>query len=637
MGYFFHLTFFLVVHIGSLAVIAGSAWAFGETVLRRLRIDDDDGIGRWALASALGLGLMAQTMFALGILGLFQRWIVLGILAAAHWVCRHTWASILPSTFGDLGRLWHASRNRVSHLVLALACGVPFILMALYPPTGWDATVYHLPYVQSFIEAGRLVFVPELRFPVFPQVAEMGFLLGFFLSGVTAAKLTQTWCVFLTAGLLFSWGRRSFSGRVGLWASALWLGTPLVLWIGSLAYVDIELTLFVTAALYSWEHWYSREDGRGGSDPHDPHCALIGAFVGLAAGTKYLGLFFCGALFVLTAVASLKKRSGRPLVVLVLAAAFFAGPWYLRNIVHTGNPLFPFYAPIFGESDWTSFHDRVVLGEGAAAVDETSIGVRGVLARQASRITDGLAFLVLVPWNGVFHRELFNHQAPLTPLYLILIPLCVPCALASPGPRRLLGLVGVYAVFWLVTVQDLRFLLPIFPVLNLALAFGLERCMRFVGSRVGRLSNVGIAILFLFPGFFYAGYKIHQRGLLPVTTETRQDYLSREIPGYDAIRLLNETEGSGYTAYGLHTSRLCYYADGRLLGDQTGPYAFRRVLSVFGNSPALYDELRGLGARFFLVDSRKSKARLPADRFFAQRFRLVWRDSGFALYEILDP
>ena len=68
---------------------------------------------------------------------------------------------------------------------------LPLFVLTLYPPIGFDATVYHLPYARAFVRAGQLEFLADLRFPVFPQVGEMGFVLGLFLSGDLVARASQ--------------------------------------------------------------------------------------------------------------------------------------------------------------------------------------------------------------------------------------------------------------------------------------------------------------------------------------------------------------------------------------------------------------------------------------------------------------
>jgi hypothetical protein len=592
-AYLLDAAVFVVLQLGSLAVIALSAWVFGETALDRLGLDEP--AERRALATALGLGMIAQALFFLGLAGLLERPLVLALLALGHLPCRCVWRRLLS------GLRW-----RLAAPALLVA---PSAALALYPPTGFDATVYHLPYVEAFIAAGRLTFAADLVFPVFPQAVEMGFVLAFFLGGEAAAQLTQVLSLGLVAALAAAWGRQLFSARAGRFAAALWLGTPLAVWIAGMAYVDLGLTLYVTAAFHCWERWRRGGDRRW--------LALAGVFAGLAAGTKYLGLFFCGALFALTAVRVAAFRAGRPwrpLAAFAVAAAVVLAPWYARIVYHTGNPVFPFYPAIFGAGEWTP--PRAPTSTAATTL--------------ASRAVDGLGFLVRVPWTAVFDREVFHFQAPLTPFYLVLIPLCAPRVLGRAAARRLLLLAGVYGLFWLTMVRDVRFLLPAMPALNVALAGGLDLWTRRWRHRV---AVAGIAAVLAAPGLLYGVYKVWERGSLPVTADARADYLSAALPGYDAVRWLNENAGDEYTVYAFG-ERLRYYADGRFLGNWLGPASFHRVSASLGSGRALHAKLRELGACYFLAPDAWP---LPDDAFFAERFRVRWRGSGFTVYETCDP
>ncbi len=602
---------FLVSHLASFAAMAASAWIFGETALRRMAIESRR--SRWALAGALGWGLIVQSIFFLGLLGLLQRAVVLGLLALGHLLCHRTWRSVLDC--------W-ARRRRACKpwsVAIALAVASPCFVLALYPPTGFDATVYHLPYARAFVDAGELPFLPDLRFPVFPQAGEMGFVLGFFLSGDVAAKLTQLLAVLLAAGLLFDWGSL-YGRRAGIWAAALWLGNPLIVWLGTSAYVDATLALFLTAAFTTWERWTRDGDRRW--------LWLAGTFAGLAAGTKYLGLFFLAALGLLTAMRAISRRDVRPSVTLVAVALTMLAPWYLRILYHTGSPVFPFYAPIFGDSEWSNLHDQALPTTGAGtlwAVAESQVG----------RIFEGLSFLARVPWTAIFDRGVFHWQAPLTPYYLLLLPWCVPIGLFERRTRRLLVLVAAYGLFWLTTVRDLRFLVAAMPALNVALAATLGRWPP-VTKELRSLAMPISAALLLAPGVLYAGYKLYEHGPLPVSEQQRTAYLTRQVPGYEAITAMNQAEGRDYTVFALYGENLRYYAAGRFLGDWFGPARFSRIEAVLGDSRALARELRSWGACFLLVRHSRPRDQMPADDFFQQSFRLESEGAGFALYRFLD-
>ncbi len=606
---------FVASHLASLTLIALTCLLLGETVVWRCTCFAD----RWEralLALTLGWGLLATGLFFLGLFAGFRRFWVLGFLALIHLGGYPTWQRWRAefTRWRNPRPHWLPSWTLLGGAVLV----VPILWLALYPPTSFDATTYHLPYVEHFIAAGRLTFIPNLRAPVFPQLNELLFVLGFFLRGEVMAHLLQTLALFAVAGLLVLWGTRQGSSRCGLWAAALWLGVPLAVWIGTQAFVDVGLTLQVTAALYAWERW---------ATTRNPEWLVgSGLFAGFAAGSKYLGLFFVAALLGWTAYELVRSgcrgRQLQPLGILAGSALLALAPWYARILYHTGNPVFPFYPELFGGTEWTS---PAPASAGAVCIWDT--------------LGQKLKFLVLVPWNAVFARELFHHQAPLTPLYLVLLPLAAPLGLKTPWGRRLLGLSAVYVGFWLTIDHDLRYLLPILPGLHLVLAWGVERWLSWVSpQRQGSTRfTVGVAMILCAPGWLYAGYKLAARGPLPTTPAQREAYLLARVPGYAAIQVLNRMPSAQSAVYGLFAERLNYYADGPYVGDWSGPARYARILAVLADGKALHQELRKLGVCNLLVARSGPPVQLPDDVFFQQNFQPLLKTNDHALYRLLDP
>ena len=117
------------------------------------------------------------------------------------------------------------------------------------------------------------------------------------------------------------------------------------MWLGGAAYVDIGLTLFVTAALFAWYRWLTTE--------RTSWLPLAAAFIGFACASKYLGLFFLGVLAVATSVVSLRRRNIQAILAFAAVVFGIAGPWYARIVYFTGNPVFPYFTNVFGASAWS--------------------------------------------------------------------------------------------------------------------------------------------------------------------------------------------------------------------------------------------------------------------------------------------
>lgn len=615
----------------ALVLLALAAAGAGWPVVRRLPTT-----GRHealAVAITAGLGVLGSALFLLGLVGGLRRGIVLALAVAA--------AGAGMVALRGIGRSGRAAEDgadraaargaRPAAAALALAL-LPAFVWGLFPPTGFDATTYHLPYARAFVEAHRLVVVPELLFPVFPQIAEVLFAGMMLATGSdVAAHLVQLLAFAAGAMLLFAAGRRFFSPAAGLWAAALWLAHPLGHYQAASAYVDLVLALFCLLAVVAWEAW--REGRAAGVERSGGWLVVAGAAGGFAAATKYLGLIWLGALGLVGLVGRPWRRRLAAAAVVALVALAVGGPWYLRIHHHTGNPIHPLLGSLLGGGDAGSLYDQAVgiadassTGEGAARLARSTV-------RALARPTE----LPRFAWRATFDRGWFSRQAPLAPWHFVLVPLAAVFSFRDRRLLRWLLLVAVYALLW--TTHDPRFQLPSMALLALAGAGALHQAgerLPAIGRRLGRPAAAwALAAGLALPGPAYAVYKLARHGPLPpVTPAARQAYLDRELAGHAAIRLLNERHGDGYTVFALHGQDLTYFADGRLLGHVLGPWHEGRVMPLVGRPAALHRELRAMGVDHLLAVHARQPVPFRRDADFARLFEPVAAGDGWEILAV---
>jgi 4-amino-4-deoxy-L-arabinose transferase-like glycosyltransferase len=381
-------------------------------------------------------------------------------------------------------------------------------------------------------------------------------------------------------------------------AAALLLGYPIVVYLAVTGYVEAELTLFVTAGLYALERW--REERQGG------WLVLAAVFAGSAAATKYLGLFFVAALTVELALAALPGQRVRTLLRFAALSLLVLAPWYVRILIHTGNPVFPFLPQLFEASAW--------VFEGPPSPE---LGER-------------LAELPRLPWDVLFERENVGFQPPFSPAFLLGLPLVVTGAWRDRRLRRLAILALAYVLAALALPPDVRYLAAVLPALSLTLAVELAfRAHRWRGS-----VPAALCLVFLLPSWAWAGYRFVRQGPLPVTAEQRERYLTQALPVWPALRFLNDTRGGSYTVYAFHAESMSYFADGCFLGDWNGPARYDRLVPHLDDPVALWRELRRLGADHLLV-ARGTGVHLPVrDPAFRRLFRMVYSDAAAEVYEL---
>ncbi|HWW67592.1 MAG TPA: hypothetical protein VNY83_06365 [Solirubrobacterales bacterium] len=207
--------------------------------------------------------------------------------------------------------------------------------------TGFDSTWYHGPFAVGFFQSGdtwSLHFIaPQFLAWFYPANSEIFHAIGMLAFGrdILSPLLNLGWFV----GCLFAvWciGRPFKVAPVSLTLGAIALSVPALADQAGEARNDIVGLFFLLAAVaVAVNAWEAR------SDRVLPTGALIvvGLAVGLAAGTKLNFLLPAAALVVGLVAIAPKGGRWRALAASGLPALAGGGYWYLRNLVHTGNPL----------------------------------------------------------------------------------------------------------------------------------------------------------------------------------------------------------------------------------------------------------------------------------------------------------
>jgi hypothetical protein len=450
-----------------------------------------------------------------------------------------------------------------------------------------------------YVAAERIEVTPYLRNPVFPQTAEMLFVVALMFSDDVSAQLIQFLALLCVVAMLFAMGRRFATTRVGLWAGALLLSYPLVVWLGTVAYIDMLLVLFLTAAMYAFLVWREETDTKW--------LALSALFAGLAAGTKYSALVPVACLGGLSFFFGLRERRTRLPLLFGSLTLLVMAPWYLRNYVYTGNPVWPFLSPVFGYGFWDAADYQGQM------VDLLSSHVQ----------LQSLWSFLRLPWDLVFRRFLFHIEAPLSPA-LLLSPLGL-LVLKRRGLWIVLTVSLGFIVLWFLTAQIPRYLVPILPLASFATAYGLDWAVGRIAQRAVFLKSsvvtVAVACMLVAPGYFYSLHRVS---------------LARSLPTYPAYQYLNNAKGASYVLYALYDENMNYFATGTCMGDHFGVARYRDVLTEGVDGRALYERLRGLGADYLLVNELRTPLPMPTDTWFKEHFRVVSAGANFCLYALRE-
>lgn len=607
---------FVLGNLALLLALAATAGIAGALVLRRMPALVGGEL--WALAPALGLALLGQLCGLLGLAGQLHRPAILAGVAAIHLAGHRLWRELFAALRGRSRPLFHRRWTvRAAAIAGGALLAAPWLVQALYPPAAFDETLYHLPFARAFAATGGLPFLPELRFPVFPQLAEALSAALLLVGGDVATHFVALLAVVLTAALVAAWGAARFGAPAGALAAALWLGHPIVAYLGATGYVEPLLALFVTAACWSVTRW--RASGEHGA------LALAALFAASAADVKYLGLFFLAAVGAAVLHSPSRQAAGGERW---RGAALFGGvtalvllPWYGRILALTGNPLFPFLPGLFGGSPW---HAEVsaMPGSLAHAARPSWGSAAGLYLRR----------LVELPWDVVWRRDRVGHLPPLSPLALVTAPLLVLAALREPRIRPLAALGAGFCLLFPLLPADARYLVPVLPLFALAIAAGLADLLPAQLRRGAGLALLTLAVFS--PGWLYAGYRLTRLGPLPTTPAARAAHLRQQLPVYAAVERLNDEWRPGERSYLLFAEEMRYHLRGDVVGDWFGPDNYREITPLLADPAALARRLQALGIDYFLVGTNRGPLPPRDSGAWRSAFRLLHEDTAAALYAV---
>lgn len=613
MDRFVHAIPFALAHYAALVSLAVLSYAFGRKITTHCEFHST--WERTAVCTSLGLGATSYLVYALCLAHALYPSTLIAILGIAAIVC----ASELGSLVKGVTAFLHTRRRPGPLLGIgigSLILFLPYALLGLYPPqaeTSFDALWYHLAVAKLYIQHHGFVFAPYVHLSLFPQLNEMLFTIMLMLFDDVAAGLVSSLALAVLLIAAFAWGSQLFSRTVGYLASAILLGIPMVVWLGSIAYVDITLTLFATMALYACWNWLH---GRA-----QQWLVLAAIFAGFASGTKYSGLFFLGLIALIIIFYGVRCRQYTAALLFIAIAAGIAAPWYARSVYYTGNPVFPFLSTIFG-------HGYYSPEEAAMSVQETRVPGVG----------RSVSAFVSLPWQLAFHPALFRAEAGMLgpKKFFLLMPLAIPFAFTD---RRIAFLSAVgfsYVIFWFFATQDIRYLVPIFPVISLSIAAALYSILEWrpLGRRWARNGLVVgiISVVWAYSGWRTAVGDLRYYGPVPVTQEQREAYLTRFLPAYPAVKLLNGLKGQHYTLFPLGALPMAYFADGTFIGEEFGTAHLAKTLGERGDNRGFYRELQALGADYLLLV--RGRHELHEDAFFQNHFKLIYAQPPVELYEI---
>ncbi len=508
------------------AMLALAAYGPGRVLLRAFRIEDrEDVLATTVWSLALGLLSGATLLTGLGLLG----WLPRAAIGVATW-CAGFWglAEIVrdcsPERLGNRSPVLHDSFDasndtppawlRWTWLAIVVVVAFCSLVAALAPPTAGDALCYHLELPKIFLQQRAIIDLPYSDNGTFPLLMEMLYMWGLALEGAVTAQLVA-WGMGLLLALAGVLLATPLVGRVWAWmVAAVVLIVPGVSNQMSAPLNDAGLALWLTLGLVAWRKCTQQQ-------AHPRWYVVAGLMWGGALATKYAALLFAAAVALdlayklMRATEKLHHRELlRGAVVVGLTATCVASAWYVRAAWQRGNPVYPFLSQLVG-------------GDTAAA---TEAGIKTPLGFRPWQI-------VAAPWHVTMQPELVGgrgHQ--LGPLLMMALGGLL-LARRLRGLGSLLAVAGVYGLLWYGLRQNVRFLLPIVPLLAVAVVWTVMELRRFptLPRWLAAAAMLGAVLLGVAPPLKRA----REKWSVASGAISREEYLAHHEPTYRAACAAN--------------------------------------------------------------------------------------------------
>lgn len=595
----------------------------------------------------VGLWLIAHLVFLAGITANLYKGVLLVILlpGIAFFLLKSLpWPLRSPSVKFRL----RPPKSRIEWLILA-----PIVLLvilaisaALTPPTARDSLVYHLALPKLYLEHHRWLEIPENIFGYFPGLTEALYVLTMGLGSQYFALVHTALgvaCLSATTLLGRAVGLRS---EMRLLTVTALVATPTFWTEMTWAYVDLANTLYWTLAAVCFVRWQK--------DNQRYWLVLVGFFVGAASGCKYTSLILL-ALLPLGILLELRKSEKfdwwhtiSMLTIPIMTALLTVSPWLGRNLILTGNPLYPLFWDFFPSS--------------APGWDAERARLYQILLAQYGGIEKNLLDYIVAPTRVFLSGQISStlyYDGQLSFFYLLAFPKIIFKGRWHPETRTLFGLMLIYLVYWSVSSQQARFLLFILPMMAVLAGCFIQTGLpwmvaKITTNRLNRSRIEGLALSLVVVFILVNGREIlniyQKEGYLNylLGRESTQTYLQGKLAYYKTYSYINENLPQKATIFLVKTGNHGYYLNRPYFSDAVfETYTLERFLSNSHTGTEVAWALRQrrlthllIRLDAFLREHGPRMREADLERFYAflnDHCRLLMRDGPFWLFQIQAP
>ena len=441
-------------------------------------------------------------------------------------------------------------------LILAILAFLGSLVGVLAPSDSldWDTLAYHLAVPKIWLHDGSIHYISFIHHSNFPLSVDALYIWGLEWGGEAGAKMFSLMFGVFGAFALFGFARKRYGAPAAWWSLLAYIGIPMVIWECGTGYIDVgnglygALGILFAAAMVA--------DPEAKENPW-----LAGIFLGACAGSKYTGLQTIAVvgLVSLGYFLRLKANLKGPVLAVVLALVV-CSPWYIKNVVNTGNPVYPFFYSIFKGKNWDTFSDQIYKDQqqtfGVGREPDSAGHPYTQNPIEPNRI--GAAVLGLAYQPGRYADSNPTQDGGFNFVALGAIPVAVMfCWLFSGRIRRFEGVVIATVLLslllWFFLSEQSRYILGLMLPLCVLCGGALTQLKARILAPIAGLQALVALIVIAFEGYIVVpGYEAHNLFLdkldVVLGKTSPDDYQKHHNGFYEPAQYLNQTVKGGRVA-----------------------------------------------------------------------------------------
>lgn len=525
------------------------------------------------------------------------------------------------------------------------------IILCLLPPTATDALIHHLAIPKLWILNGGLYEIKWSVFSYYPMNVDLLYLIPLYFHNDILPNFIHMGFGLGTSWLIYRYLKNKLGRTWGLLGVLVFLSTPMVMRMSTVAYVDLGLVFFTTASILAYLHW--RDSGY-----NQNKWLLISAItMGLALGTKYNALI---AWFLLLSAIiffySREQKTQWPAVrygaIFFLISLLIFSPWLIKNLMLTGNPLFPLFTGFFNTNVNSIANDgniySVVSGD----------AYMGMFKYRAMLYGESIWETLIIPLRFFFQGQDYSDRyfdGVLNPILIIMIPFAF---MNKSFQKDKIIFVLFSAFFILITFfldeLRIRYILPTIPFFSILTVMGVMNifnwskekttplCYFFAGVLLLILISLGAKNVLYLKNYFQ---KLQPMKFI-CNMETKDDYLNRHLKSYAAISYINKytprdakvrlifLAGRGYYLNRFYEDDTSFGMNfiGNLVSHSNDDKIFHKYFYSFGYTHLL---IRRDMLLKYLYDNYSAESVTRLFRQMNKVAKIIYEANGYIVYRLL--